>query len=237
MLLLTALVPFAVGSLDLVARCRRRGTRLAGGWRAYRRRLGFWLLGLVALGLVALTGALPVATELPPRPDLPPLDRWPVAGIGVLALAGLLAWLRERALLVPRGQTDPEEELGGWAVAFLALLGVAVLVALVSPYTLLFVVPSLYAWLGAVQVGRNRRWLADGLFGLGLLGPLVAVVVVGRQLSLGLEAPLYAVALLTSGTVPWPVSVALAAWTAAAAQIAALVAGRYAPLEDRPRRR
>ena len=104
------------------------------------------------------------------------------------------------------------------------------LVALASPYTLVLVVPSLYAWLALLQVGRDRAWLADVLYGLGLLGPILALVVLTQQLDLGLRGPLYAAALVTSGTVPWPVSVALAAWVAVAAQVAALVAGRYAPL-------
>ena len=234
--LLAAILPFGAATLDLVAWCRRRGTRLAGAWRAYRRRLGFWLGGLVALGVLGLAGALPLDTALPPRPDLPPLDSWPVAGIGALVLLGAVAWLRERALLVPRGTTGQEEELAGWAVAMLALLGVAALVALVSPYALLFLLPSLYAWLALVQVGRSRPWLADVLYGVGLIGPVIPVVVLALQLDLGLRAPLYAAALMTSGTVPWLVSVAAAGWVAVAAQAAALVAGRYAPLERRSSR-
>lgn len=230
LLFLAALVPFGAAALDLVARCRRRGTRLGGAWRAYRRRLGFWLLGLVALGIVALLGALPVETALPPRPDLPPVDRWPVVGLVAVVGLGALAWLRARSALRPTRPTDPEEELAGWATALLALLGVAALVAVASPYTLVFVLPSLYAWLALVQVGRDRAWLADVLYGAGLTGPVVGLVVLTQQLDLGLRGPLYAAALTTSGTVPWLVTVSFAAWLAVAAQVGALVAGRYVPL-------
>jgi hypothetical protein len=237
LLLLTALLPFAAATLDLVAWCRRRGTRLRGAWRAYRRRLGFWLLGLVALGVLGLAGALPLDTELPPRPDLPPVESWPIAGVGALVLLGALAWQRERSLLAPRGTTEPEEELAGWAVAMLALLVVAALVAVASPFALVFLLPSLYAWLALVQVGRGRPWLADVLFGIGLVGPVVPIVVLSLQLDLGLRGPLYAAALMTSGTVPWLVTLAIAGWVAVAAQAGALVAGRYAPVASASSRR
>ena len=48
----------------------------------------------------------------------------------------------------------PEVELAGYAVAFLGLVGVAAGMALVSPYGLLFVLPSLYAWLLLPQLRR-----------------------------------------------------------------------------------
>jgi hypothetical protein len=230
LLLLAAVVPFGIAAIDLLARCRRRGTRLVGAWRAFRRRLGFWLAGAVALGVVAALGALPVSTDFPPRPDLPPVDSWPAAGIGALVLLGLLAWLRAR---LPLARTEPvaeEVELAGWAVALLALLGAAVLAAIANPYTLAFMLPSLYGWLALLQVGRERAWLADLLYAIGLLGPVVAVAVLSQQLELGFRAPLYAAALITSGTVPWLVGLALAVWLAVGAQVGALVTGRYSPV-------
>jgi hypothetical protein len=237
LLLLAALVPYGAAVLDLLARSRRRGVSVRGAWRAYRRRLGFWLLGLVALAVTTTAGALPGRSDGPPRPDLPPLDRWPTAVILALAGLGLLAWLRARLPLVREEHHDAEEELAGWAVALLSLLGVAVAVAATNPFTLAFLLPSLYAWLALVQVGRERAWLADLLYGAGLLGPVVAVVTLAEQHELGLRAPLYVLALITSGTVPWLVTLSLAAWVAAAAQIGALVSGRYAPAGRVSRRR
>jgi hypothetical protein len=122
-------------------------------------------------------------------------------------------------------------------VAPLALLGVAVLVALANPFSLVFLLPSLYAWLALVQIGRGRGWLADALFGVGLLSPLLPLVVLSQQLDLGIRAPLYGAALVTSGTVPWFVSIAFAGWFAVAAQVGALVAERYAPAGRRSSRR
>jgi hypothetical protein len=230
LLLVAAVVPFAAATLDLLARCRRRGLRLTPAWRALRRRLGFWLLGLAALGGVAVLGALPTDSTLPPRPDLPPLDTWPYAVLVGMVVLGVAAWLRERSLLAPRWSATADEELAGWVVALAALVLAAALVAVANPIALSLVLPSLYAWLAVLQLGHRRAWLADALFGVGLLGPVVVLVVLTEQLSLGLRGPLYIAALITSGTVPWLQSLALGVWAAAAAQVAVLVAGRYAPV-------
>ncbi|MGL6278533.1 MAG: hypothetical protein ACRC50_03145, partial [Gaiella sp.] len=229
LLLATAVLPFAAVVLDLLGRCRRRGLPLTGAWRALRRRIGFWLLGLVALGAAALAGALPFDTTLPPRPDLPPLDAWPVGVAAALLGLGVVAWLRERVTLAPRWSATPDEELAGWTVALLGLLCAAALVALANALALVLVLPSLYAWLGALQLRDRRPWLGDVLFGLGLTGPVLALVALTEQYELGLRGPLYVAGLMTSGTVPWLQSVGLAVWAAAGAQIAVLVAGRYAP--------
>ena len=117
LLLAAAVVPFAAATLDLLARCRRRGLRLTPAWRALRRRLGFWLLGLAALGGASLLGALPTESALPPRPDLPPLDTWPYGVLAGMIALGVAAWLRERSLLAPRWSATADEELAGWVVA------------------------------------------------------------------------------------------------------------------------
>jgi hypothetical protein len=105
---------------------------------------------------------------------------------------------------------------------------VAAWTALVSPYSLLFLLPSLYAWLSLPQLRRGPAWLTDVAFGVGLSGPVLALVVLAKQLDLGLRAPLYAASLLTTGVVPWGATLALAAWAAVASFVGAIAAGRYA---------
>jgi hypothetical protein len=100
----------------------------------------------------------------------------------------------------------------------------------INPYALIFVLPSLYAWLWLPQVGRGGDWRRDSLYGIGLVGPALALVAVGTQLELGLNTPLYVVSLMTLGFVPWPTVLALIAWAAVAAQLGALASGRYAPV-------
>jgi len=228
LLLLVAVVPFAGAALDLLSRCRRRRLALRPPWHALRRRVGLWLVVLAVLGLAAVAGALPVEPSLPPPPDQPPLDRWPVGALvfGIIAVA--LVWLRARARLIPRTRARPEEDLAAYAVAFVALLVVAAWTALVSPYSLLFLLPSLYAWLSLPQLRRGPAWLTDVAFGVGLSGPVLALVVLAKQLDLGLRAPLYAASLLTTGVVPWGATLALAAWAAVASFVGAIAAGRYA---------
>jgi hypothetical protein len=228
LLLLAAVVPFAGAALDLLSRCRRRRLPLAPAWRAFRRRLGLWLVLLVLLGVAAALGALPREPRLPPPPDQPPVDAWPVGAVAVGVVLTALVWLRARARLIPRGRASPEEDLGAYAVAFLVLLVLSGFVALVSPYGLLFVLPSLYAWLLLPQLRPAAAWVTDVAFGIGLVGPVLALVVLAEQLHLGLRAPLYAASLLTTGVVPWASTLLLTAWAAVASFVGAIAAGRYA---------
>jgi Peptidase family M28 len=230
LLLVAAVLPFAAAALDLLSRCRLRRLPLVAAWRALRRRVGVWLVLVALVGLAALVGALPDGPSLPPPPDQPPVDSWPFGVLVVLAVVAALVWLRARAALVPRVRATPEEELAGYAVAFVALLLVCAGAALVSPYTLVFVLPSLYAWLCLPQLRRAPAWVTDVVFGLGLIGPVLSLVVLAEQLGLGVRAPLYAAALVTTGVVPWASTLAFAAWGAVASLVGAIAAGRYAPV-------
>jgi Peptidase family M28 len=232
LVLLAAVVPFAAVALDLLSRCRHRRLPLAPAWRALRRRFGLWLLLVVLVGIAALAGALPTSPHLPPPPDQPPVDSWPVGALVIGVVVAVLVWLRVRARLVPRDQPTAEEELAGYAVAFVALLAVAVGTTLVSPYGLVFLLPSLYAWLFLPGL-RARSWVTDLLFGLGLVGPVLPLVVLAEQLELGARAPLYAAALVTTGVVPWASTLVLAGWAAVAGLVGAVAAGRYAAPSSR----
>ena len=60
---------------------------------------------------------------------------------------------------------------------------------------------------------------------------------IGTQLGLGLDTPLYLVSLMTLGFIPWATVLVLLAWAAIACQLGALAAGRYRPVPDGPARR
>ena len=135
--------------------------------------------------------------------------------------------------LLPAAPASDDELLAGYAVALLALGAVGIATALISPYGLVFVVPSLYAWLWLPQVEQRAGWARDLLYGAGLAGPLLAAVAIGTQLGLGLDTPLYLVSLMTLGFIPWTTVLVLLAWAAIAAQLGALAAGRYGPVERR----
>jgi hypothetical protein len=91
-----------------------------------------------------------------------------------------------------------------------------------------FVLPSLYAWLWLPLESRlGVRVLA---LCAGLVGPAVGLVLLGRELGLSvLGTTQYVVGLFTVGYLPLGSALLGIAWAAAAAQIAALALGRYAP--------
>ena len=130
-----------------------------------------------------------------------------------------------------RATADTEDELAAYTVAFVSLLLVAAGTALVSPYSLVFVLPSLYTWLWLPQLGRTPDWVTDALFGAGLVGPVLALVVLAEQLDLGARAPLYAASLITTGVIPWGATLALTVWAAIAGLVGAVASGNYAPTE------
>ncbi|MDH4177568.1 MAG: M28 family peptidase [Thermoleophilia bacterium] len=227
-LFVAALLPFWAVTIDLLARVVRSGLALAPPWRAFRLRFGVWLLLAALVVLGSLAGVFPRGAATTPVPDAPPVEDWPgTALVGAALAVSTVVWIASR---IRQGRSAPlseEEQLTGYAVAFLALGGAAVLVAAVNSYALVFVLPSLYAWLWLPVADRLPAWVSDVLLGLGLAGPVLGLVVLAEQLDLGLRAPVYAIGLATSGTVPWPACLAFLVWAAAGTQLAALVAGRY----------
>ncbi len=67
--LLAALLPFAIGAIDLFARCRRRRIALAPAARSLRSRLLFWGYAGLLLFVAAQLGAFPDGEPRPLPPD------------------------------------------------------------------------------------------------------------------------------------------------------------------------
>jgi hypothetical protein len=222
LVLLAAVVPFAIGVLDLTVRCLRRGLSLRPGLAALGLRLAFWAWVAVVVGAAAALGVFSVSGPLPPPPaaiDHPPL------GLAVVVILVGAGWLRLRARLVRLPRAAGEDEMVGYAAALGALLLGSLLLLFTTPFALVFVVPSLLAWIWLPL--RTASWPRDLLYGLGLVGPVLALVALAEQLELGLSTPLYAVDLITQGTVPWTATLGLLLWAAAAMQIGALTGSRY----------
>jgi hypothetical protein len=226
--LVAAVAPFALGVLDLLVRIRRRRLPLTSALRALRTRLILWLYGGLLVGIGALTGLFPTGTSLPLPPYSPFIVDWPVAGLAVLSIAFILGWLVSRRRLAPVTQPKPEERLAGYAVALTWLGLVAVVIAVAKPYALVFVLPSLYAWLWLPL--RTQPWARGTIYALGLLGPVVGLLALANELGLDLvDVPLYVVGLATVGYVSLGSVLLVLSWAAAASQLAALAFGRYAP--------
>ena len=226
--LLIATVPFVLGALDLLVRSRRRGLPLGAALRALRTRALFWLYAGFLLVLAGVAGILPTGSPVPLPVYSTLVTDWPVAGLGLLAIALAAGWMLGRRRLVFRGRATAEERLAGYAIALAWLAIVAVVIGVVKPYALVFVLPSLYAWLWLPL--RSRIWARAVLFAAGLLGPVVGLILLGSQLGLGLvETVLYLMGLASVGYVSWTSVLLALAWATAAGQLGALAFGRYAP--------
>ena len=147
----------------------------------------------------------------------------------VFLLGSALAWFLARERLLPRRPVLGEEELAGYTAAFLALAVVSLLVVGTNAFALVFVLPSLHAWLWLPQVRGRRTWSRALLVVAGFLGPLLLLWSLGSRYGLGLHAPWYLAVLVSIGYVPLTTVVIVLAWAAAAGQVAALATGRYAP--------
>ena len=151
----------------------------------------------------------------------------------LIVLGGVLvvAWLIARQRLLPRRPAHVEEQLAGYTVALLALGLVALLVVATNPFALVYLLPTLYAWLWLPQAHASGGAARAALFAAGLAGPLLLLGSLSARVELGLETPWYLVSLTASGYVPLVGVVLAVVWLAAAGQLAALAAGRYGPYD------
>ncbi|HEX7254490.1 MAG TPA: M28 family peptidase [Gaiellaceae bacterium] len=228
LVLITALLPFLLAAVDLFARCRRRRIPLAPALRSYRSRLAFWVWTGLMFGFLALIGAWP-QVDRPPPPGTSLAGDWPVVTLTFFAIFVFASWLVGRERLLPRRAVSPEEELAGQTAALLVLAVLALLTVAINAYALVFLLPSLHAWLWLPQVRHGALWLRAAVLAVGLAGPLVLVGSFAWRYELGLDAPWYVLELVAIGYVPLPAIVIALAWLAAAGQLTAVAAGRYAP--------
>jgi hypothetical protein len=226
--LVAAVAPFVLGVLDLVIRSRRHRVPLRPALRGIRARFLLALFGGLLLWIGALAAVFPTGDALPLPLSSSYLTGVSISGLAVLALSFGAGWLVARRPLAAETRPTPAERLAGYTVALAWLAALAVVIAVFKPFAVLFLLPSLYAWLWLPL--RTRMWPRIAMYAAGLLGPVLALVVLARELGLGpVEGPLYAIGLVTVGYVPLVSVVLFLAWAAAAAQLGALVFGRYAP--------
>jgi hypothetical protein len=236
LVLIGALLPFLAVTVDLFARCRRRRIRIAPALRSYRSRLGFWAwVG----GVFLVFGALGFWGGAEGRTPSLNAVAWPGSALLALVFLAGAGWLVARSRLLPRRPIRPEERLAGHSAALLALGVVGLLLAATNPFGLIFVVPSLHAWLWLPQVQTRHPTLRAGVLLAGFLGPGYLVWSFATHYGLGWDAPWYIAELFAVGYAPLQLLVIGLGWLAAAGQLAALAADRYAPYpapHERPRR-
>lgn len=238
LILFTAMLPALAVIVDLFARLRRRHIPLAPALRSYRTRLFFWIFAVLLFELFALLGGWATGAARPLAPELSPGTQWP--GLALVVYGCLLAfgWLFSRDRLIPRRPLGDGEELSGQVAALLVLAVLSLLIVAMNPYAVIFVLPSLHAWIWLPQVRNQTPPIQLAALVGGFLGPLLLVGSVATRLGLGLDAPWYLAQLAAVGYVKVPTLLVVGAWMAVAAQLTATVARRYAPYPtaaERPR--
>src|SRR5919202_605880 len=236
LVLIGALLPFLAAAVDLFARCRRRRIPLAPALRSYRSRLGFWIWVALLFELFTVLGAWPQGAARPLAPASAAARDWPAAALLGLAFLALLGWLVTRERLLPRRPVRSEEELAGHTAALLCLGALSLVVVALNPFALVFLLPSLQAWLWLPNVQRVSRWGRAAVLAAGFLGPAILIGSFAIRFGLGWDAPWYLLELRGVGYLPFAVLPVAVAWLAGAAQVTALAAGRYAPYPSRAER-
>jgi hypothetical protein len=169
-------------------------------------------------------------------PDGAAATSWPAFALAGFAAVSLLAWLVARDRLIPRRPVRDEEELAGQTAALLTLGVVALVIVGTNPYALIFVLPSLHAWLWLPQLRRAAAWKRLAVLAAGFAGPALLLWSFGVRFGLGFDAPWYLAELTALGYVAPPAIVVALAWAAGAAQLLVIAGGRYAPYPSRAER-
>jgi Peptidase family M28 len=234
--LVAMLLPFLAAAVDLFARCRRRRIRIAPALRSYRSRLGFWAWVAVLFLVFEAIGFWGRGNGRPPSLNG---VTWPAGALLALVVLAGAGWIVARSRILPRRPLQPEERLAGYSAAFLALGVIGLLVAAANPFALVFLLPSLHAWLWLPQLQSRAPAARASVLLLGFAGPVYLVWTFATHYGLGWDAPWYLAELFAVGYAPLALLVIGVGWLAAAGQLAALTAGRYAPYpepQERPRR-
>jgi hypothetical protein len=179
--------------------------------------------------LFALIGVWPAAPAVPLPPGAAPGTNWPVIGLLAFGFLVVLGWLVARARLVPRRPVSATEQLAGTTAALLALAVVALLVVATNPFALIFLLPSLHAWLWLPHATPRPIWTRVAVLVAGFLGPLLLFTSFAVRYGLGLDTPWYLGELAATGYVKLPALAIAVGWLAAAGQMTALTLGRYSP--------
>jgi len=219
--------PFVACVLDLVARLRRRRVPLAPGLVAFAWRAAGWFVTLAAMWLLAAApGQLLSGVAIAPIPGRTGAT---TMGILIAACAGLLFWrFVSRPRLVRSHATTGEERTGGLAGGLLGLALAGLLLTAINPFALIVILPAAHIWLYLPAAARSGRRTLLAVYIAGLIGPAALVFELWTAQGLGSQTPRALVAMTASGYLAPGLSVSLALAAAAAAQLGALVAGRYA---------
>ncbi|MCB0873958.1 MAG: hypothetical protein H6531_07375 [Actinobacteria bacterium] len=173
MLLLVAL-PVLVAAVDAFARIRRAGVRLGPGVRSLLWRAGPLLVAVGVMHVAGVAGLLPpAAAGEPPLPGEVPFTGPGGLALGIALVAGVVTW-RLALHTARRPAAAPAAEAAAGLVALAIVCAVA---WLISPFTLLLVLPAAHAVL--VATAAPRRWEVAALLVLAVLPAVWVAAAIG----------------------------------------------------------
>jgi hypothetical protein len=192
-------LPLAAVTLDLFAQARRRKARLREAWLRYAIRLAPWLAVLVVAWAANLLSLLPHSpgAVIPPDSLVSHNPRY----LRVLALIALLLLAHRYALAVERRRLRhrPVTRDDVVFVAHAALVLIALVLAVVNPFSLLLVLPAAVLWPLARPGGWRRSLLPVWL---GLIAIVAVLAYFGTRLGLGVKVWWYFFVLFENRTAP-----------------------------------
>ena len=200
--------------------------------------MGLWAWVGVLFLFFSVTGIFPKGEPRPIAPSSLVAQDWPVVALGVFAGLVALGWLVTRPRLAPTG---PVFEPTSSEVTSRRCSGSASSRSLSqrrTPSRSSSSSPPCTPGCGFPRLG-TRPPAALGVYAIGFVGPLLLLGSFAFRYEFGFDALWYLVALTSVGFVPVALVFSLLAWGAAAAQVGAVAARRYAPYpsaDERPRR-
>ncbi len=196
----TLILPALLGSVDALARVRRRGHPIVRWFAWVAAGIVPFLAGLGVGKLLVVAGAERDAPA-PLDPSAAPVNARAAAAVAGVVVVIVLAWVLLRSPLLRRARPLPSPAAPGAAVATsLVMLALTAALWFVNPYAALLVGVPLNFWMVATLSDTTPAWRA-ALVVIGLVPAALVVAVYMRELDLGfLGAAWYLFLLVTGGT-------------------------------------
>jgi len=206
-LIASLLLPVWFAAADMLLR-HRRSWNIAATVGTAARAVMAGLFGLITLWLTSSIGLLPGSADRPPMPAS--VDSLPVVGLMVWVVLAGAGWLLARGPDWRRARAAGRDS-ADLAVALLAGCVLCAVMLASSPYSVLLFVPALHLWLVLASRLVYSTPATAGTWGAGLLSPLASVLALGAASDTGIRAPIYALELVASRSVPAGVTLPAAA--------------------------
>ena len=193
------LVPVWVAAAAALVRFRRIWN-VAGAIGTVARAALAGMLSLMILWTLSSWGLLPASGDMPPMPGLP--GSGGALGLIVWGVLTAIGWILARGPDWRRADVTGGRDNATVVVALMMLSIISVLALSVNPFAVMFALPALHGWLwlASRRVFDIRAVL--GVWCIGLIGPMVACLVVAQTLDTGLGTPGWLVELAAMRGIP-----------------------------------